>query len=205
MARRAKNKLGFIEGTLMRPTTKDDEEFFECHTWNMANSMLCYWLLNVIDPKLRMMIAYCETARSMWDDLWKRCEMANTPKMHQLKENIANCKQGDMEIGELYSKLVNLCNEMSNLIKAPVRTCAGCKCGAAGKLVVMCEADKAHQFLMGLNDDAYSTIRSQILTMDHLPSLDRIFNITQQEENYKRIVTDRENHGDATMAFVVKC
>jgi len=37
----------------------------------MANSMMCSWLVNVIDPKLRMMVAYCDTAKGMWDDLRK--------------------------------------------------------------------------------------------------------------------------------------
>lgn len=94
--------------------------------------------------------------------------MTNTPKIHQLKVNIANCKQGDMDVGEFYSKLVNLGNKLSNLVKFPACTCIGCKCGAAKKIMTMHEADKAHQFLMGLNDDAYSTIQSQILAMDLL-------------------------------------
>jgi len=56
---------------------------------------------------------------------------------------------------------------------------------------------------MGLNDEAYSTIRSQILAMDPLPSLDRIFNITQQEEKHKQVVINRDQRGDSAMAFVV--
>jgi len=56
MALKAKNKLAFIDGSLTRPAVKEDEEFFECHAWNMVNCMLCSWLLNVTDPKLRMTI-----------------------------------------------------------------------------------------------------------------------------------------------------
>jgi len=48
----------------------------------------------------------------------------------------------------------------------------------------MYEEDRTHQFLMGLNDELYFTIRGQILALDpHLP-LGKTFNITQQEENY---------------------
>ena len=92
--------------------------------------------------------------------------------------NIANCKQGDLDIGDFYSKLMNLWNELSNLVTMPVCTCKGCTCGAASKIMAMHEEDKAHQFLMGLNDDLYSTIRSQILALDPLPPLDKIVNIT---------------------------
>jgi len=45
-----------------------------------------------------MTIAYCDMAKVMWDDLRKRYGMASTPKIHQLKANIANCKQGDLDV-----------------------------------------------------------------------------------------------------------
>ena len=68
----------------------------------------------------------------------------------------------------------------------------------------MYEADKAHEFLMGLNDESYSTVRSQILAMDPLPLLDKIFNIIQQGENHKKVVISRHNHGEGATAFAVK-
>ena len=102
-ALKAKNKIVFIDGTLTRPTPKENEEFSEADAWDMVNSMLCSWLLNVVDPKLRMSIAYSDTAKTMWDDMKKRYAMANTPKIHQLKANIANCKQGDLEVADFYS------------------------------------------------------------------------------------------------------
>jgi len=98
MALRAKSKLAFINGTLKRPAAREDEDFSEYDTWDMANSMLFSWLLNVIDPKLWMTIAYCDTALSIWAHLKKRYDMVNTPKIHELKASIVNCKQGDMDI-----------------------------------------------------------------------------------------------------------
>jgi len=52
----------------------------------------------------------------------------------------------------------------------------------------MYDEDKVHQFLMGLNDELHSTIQSQILTLDPLTPFDKIFNITQQEENHKTVM-----------------
>ena len=91
-ALKSKNKLAFIEGKLPRPKDEDNEGFSKAQAWDMVNSMPCAWLLNVIDPKLRMNVAYSDTAKIMWDDLKKRYAMANTPKIHQLKAHIANCK-----------------------------------------------------------------------------------------------------------------
>jgi len=121
-ALKAINKLGFVDGTLTRPEANEGEEFLERDAWDMTNSMLCSWLLNVIESKLHMSIAYSLTAKVVWDDLNKRYAMANTPKIHQLKATTANCKQGDLDIGEFYSKLTNLWNELFNLIQVPVCT-----------------------------------------------------------------------------------
>ena len=41
---------------------------------------------------------------------------------------------------------------------------------------------------MGLDDEAYSNVHSQILALDPLPSLDKIFNMVQQEENHKKVM-----------------
>ena len=70
-ALRAKNKLGCTNGSLKRSTAKEDEDFSECHAWDMTNSMMCSWLLNVIDPKIKMTLVYFDAAKSMWEDLRK--------------------------------------------------------------------------------------------------------------------------------------
>lgn len=72
--------------------------------------------------------------------------MGNTPKVHLLKANIANCKQDDLHVGKLYSKLTNLWNKLMNLVNVPVCTCSGCKCGVVNKIVVIYKADEHINF-----------------------------------------------------------
>ena len=93
-----------------------------------------------------MTVAYLETVYAMWNDLKKRYSVANTPKIHQLKVTIANCKQGSPEVGEFYSKLSNLWNELNNHVKVPKCSCKGCKCGASKHIVAMYEEDKLINF-----------------------------------------------------------
>jgi len=38
---------------------------------------------------------------------------------------------------------------------------------------------------MGSDDESYATIRSQILVLDPLPTLDKLFTMTKLEETYK--------------------
>ena len=57
--------------------------------------------------------------------------------------------------------------------------------------------------LMGLNDKSFFTIRSQILALDLLPSLDKIFNVVQQEENHKKVMGARDQRYETTATFAV--
>ena len=73
---------------------------------------------------------------------------------------------------EFFTKLMRLWNELGNYVKCPK-----CTCDAAEKYAKMAKEDKVHQFLIGLNDDAYSNVRSQILALDLLPPLDKIYSM----------------------------
>jgi len=76
-------------------------------------------------------------------------------------------------------------------------------CGAGEKMAKMVEDNKIHQFLMGLDDESFSTVRSQILALEPLPSLDKIFNIVQQKENHKRVMVNQEHKQNTIAAFAV--
>ena len=51
-ALKSKNKLGFLDGTLTKPTPKEGQDMSELQAWEMVNSMICSWILNIIEPKL---------------------------------------------------------------------------------------------------------------------------------------------------------
>jgi len=55
---------------------------------------------------------------------------------------------------------------------------------------------------MGLDDDLYSNVRSQILALDPLPSLNRIFSIVQQEKNQKWVMRERDHKTKAAASTV---
>jgi len=57
-ALKAKNKLGFIDGSITKPTI-DPEEL---SAWEIVNSMITSWILNIIDLKLHTSITYIDSA-----------------------------------------------------------------------------------------------------------------------------------------------
>jgi len=99
---------------------------------------------------------------------------------------------------EFFSKLICLWTELDSYVRIPK-----CKCNAAKKIAKMNEEEKVHQFLIGLDDENYSTVRSQILAHDPLPSIDKIFNMVQQAKNHRKVMMNRDTKQDSMAAFVV--
>lgn len=166
--------------------------------------LICSWIINVIDPKLHASVAYVETAYEMWQNLRKRYAVANTPKIHQLKTDLVACKQGSLEVVEFYSKLMGMWSELQNYAKVPQCTCGKCECKIESRIMKMAQDEKTHQFLMGLNDEVFSTICSQILALDPLSTLNVIFNMVMQEKNHRRVMIGRDNRSENRVAFVAR-
>ena len=57
-------------------------------------------------------------------------------------------------------------------------------------------------FLMGLND-SFNQVRGQLLLLDPMPPISKVFSLVSQEENQRKIST---RHGDSsnTMAFAAR-
>lgn len=71
------------------------------------------------------------------------------------------------------------------------------------KIGQMFEAEKSYQFLLGLNYDLYSEIHRQILAMEPLPSVEKIFNIVTQEEKHKKLMLGRDDRSETPVAYAV--
>lgn len=67
----------------------------------------------------------------------------------------------------------------------------------------MYEEDKSLQFLMGLSNDEFSNIRSQILAQELQPHLDTIFNMVMHDENHKKVMTQQDGKTKNMIVFAV--
>jgi hypothetical protein len=189
---RARRKWGFIEGTINKPS----EATFELEDWWTVQSMIVSWILNTVEPNLRSTISYHENARDLWEDIKERFSVANGPKIHQLKADLAACKQAGMNIAAYYGKLKVLWDELTNHEQIPLCSCNGCNCGIAVKLEKRREEEWVHQFLMGFDDAVYGTVRSNLLATDLLPYLNRIYSTMIQEERVRTITRAKEERGE---------
>ena len=109
--------MAFVDGTLTKPILKDDTNLTEANAWEMVNSMITSWIMNVIDPKLHPSMAYVDIAHRMWENIRKRYSISNVPRIHQLKVVIASCRQEGQQVVDFLSQLMSLWNELDNYTK----------------------------------------------------------------------------------------
>ncbi|XP_078171460.1 uncharacterized protein LOC144565545 [Carex rostrata] len=197
-ALRAKNKLGFIDGTVSQPKLEEPE----ADLWEICNSMLVSWMFNSIDSALQPSVAYFETAKELWDDLREHFSVGNAPRIYQLKADIAAAKQQGQSIVAYYTRLKSMWDELSSYSRVPVCKCGGCKCNVTTELFKQREDEKVHQFLMGLDDSVFGTVRTNILSMDPLPNLSKIYSMVVQEERHRSVARGKEERSEA-VGFVV--
>ena len=82
---RSKRKLGFIHGSITKPIEKEGKYSEGGKAWEMVNSMVMSWIMNVIDPRLHKSVAYGATTKQLWENIKKRYDAPNIPRIPKLK------------------------------------------------------------------------------------------------------------------------
>ncbi|QHN83429.1 uncharacterized protein DS421_20g704680 [Arachis hypogaea] len=70
--------------------------------WWTVQSMIVSWILNTIEPSLRLTVAYVENARKLRKDIKERFLAVNGPLIQQLKSDLTRCKQEGMAMTVYY-------------------------------------------------------------------------------------------------------
>lgn len=113
--------------------------------------------------------------------------------VHQLKSELAECKQRGMTILSYYGKLKLIGEELVNYEQYPICGCGECTCDLKAKLNKKREEERLHQFLMGLDDIVYGCVRSNILSTDPLPPLNRAYSLIVQQERAQTITRGKKD------------
>ena len=194
MALNAKYKLGFVDGSILKSTAGDKLAGF----WSRCDSMVTCWLLNSVSKEIADSLLYIDTAQAIWSDLYDRFHQSNAPRIFQIKKQIHDLNQGSLDINTYYTRLKILWDELKNFQPVPV-----CSCGGMKAWMDYQQQECVMQFMMGLNE-SYATTRGQILMLDPLPPISKVFNLIVQEERQRTIGSGSGTHSSApvdTMAF----
>ncbi|XP_058003783.1 uncharacterized protein LOC131180171 [Hevea brasiliensis] len=160
----AKKKYSFINGSVKQPA----DDSLELEDWWTVNSMLT--------------ISHMESVKDLWEDIKQRFSIGNGPRMQQLRSDLANCRQEGQSIVSYFGRLKTLWDEINNYDQIPVCMHASSECNLTIELERKREEERVHQFLMGSDEEGYGTMRSNILSTEPLPNLNRAYAMVVQQE-----------------------
>jgi hypothetical protein len=178
MALTAKNKLALIDGSLPQPALDAGVEY---QAWVRCNNMILSWILNSVSKEIAESVIYIDTSHGMWLDLKERFSQKNGPRVFQLQKSISVLSQGNSSLSSYFTQLKSLWDEISNYRPIPP-----CSCGGMKVVAEHYHQEYIYQFLMGLNE-SLAAIRGQILLMEPLPTVNKVFSFVIQEEKQQEI------------------
>jgi hypothetical protein len=194
MALSATNKLGFIDGSLEKPIV-DAPEY---SAWDRCNNMVLSWILNSVSQEISASIIYIEYAQEMWNDIKERFSQSNGPRIFQLQKAILALSQNNNFVSSYYTTLKGFWDELNNYRPMPL-----CSCGTSQTVQEYQHWEYVFQFFMVLNE-SFSHFRGQILLMDPLPSINKVFSMVVQEERQREIISTFFAPLNTTLAAMAK-
>ena len=192
-----RNKFGFVNGDYTEPVDPKSPDYI---AWKSNNSTICSWIFNSVAISIQPSIVSHKIATELWNDLKERYTIVNGPRINQLKFEYHLFPQHEQLIVNYYNKFKGLWDELYGSMDV---TC-GCVCVVAPKLRTRAAEEQVHDFVLGLNDDKYAALRTQILilSMDPFPTLNKAFSLATQEERHRSIVRGRDDKSEV-MSFAV--
>ena len=169
-----KNKMGFVDGTIKKPPPGDPM----INKWTRNNNIVVSWLLNSVSKEISSSIQFGDSAETVWNDLRDRYQRSNGPRIFQTLKDLVNLSKESRSVTTHYTRVKSLWEEFQNF--KPSCTYGDCTCGAAKCLAAFNDNVYAMVFLMGLSD-SYSNTRGQIMLMDPIPPMNKVFSLITQE------------------------
>ncbi|KAL2240967.1 uncharacterized protein LOC105178432 [Sesamum indicum] len=193
MALESKDKLGFIDGSALRPAIGTPQY----KQWRITDCTVRTWILNTISKDLVNAYLYANSSRDLWMELEARYGECDGTLLYKLQREISSISQGNMSVTVYYTKLKQLWDELVCLMPPAICSCGLCVCGCNKTKAEQNDASQLIQFLMGLND-SYDTIRSQILVLEPLPLVNKAYSMVLRVERQRMVNSEYSDAGEAS-------
>jgi hypothetical protein len=140
------------------------------------------WIMNSVNDSIAQSIVFMENALDVWNDLKERFAQGDLVCVSEIQQEIYALHQGSRSVTEFYSVLKVLWEELEIYMPIPSCTCRNrCSCDVMRVARNNHHMLHAMRFLTGLND-VFAVVRSQILLIDPLPPMNKIFSMVLQHE-----------------------
>ncbi|XP_074283739.1 uncharacterized protein LOC141608274 [Silene latifolia] len=185
LALASKNKDGFVTGTCPRPP-KTDKRY---NLWSRCDMLVLQWIKHSMDKKLRDNFAYVTYSKDLWTELVERYGQLNGIELYQLKRDLTNISQDNLPIVDYYGTLKRTWEEIDDIDPLPMCICGAmnaCTCNLFKRILDREAHSKLIQLLMGLNS-TYESVKEHVLTMEIMPTINRVLGLLQKVEKQKQL------------------
>ncbi|KAL2246907.1 UNVERIFIED_CONTAM: hypothetical protein Sindi_2543000, partial [Sesamum indicum] len=166
IALESKDKLAFIDGIGLQPTTGTPQH----RQWRITDCMVRTWILNTISKDLVNAYLYASSSRNIWLDLEARYGECDGTLLYKLQREI--------------SSICKLCVHVAFAFANATKTKAEQN-----------DANQLIQFLMGLND-SYDNIRSQTLVLEPLSLVNKAYYMVLRVERQRMVNSEYSDIGE---------
>jgi hypothetical protein len=174
-----KLKLEFFDGTIPVIADPFDPSY---RAWNRCNMLVHSWIMNFVTKSIAQSIVFMENALDVWNDLKEYFSQADLVRISEIQQETYALKQDSKSVTKFYSDLKLLWEELEIYLPMP-----NCSCRVLCSCESMRSARANHtllyiiRFLTGLND-SFAMVKSQILLLDPLPPMNKVFSMVLQHE-----------------------
>ncbi|XP_074363119.1 uncharacterized protein LOC141703501 [Apium graveolens] len=184
----SKRKLGFVTGSVLKPTT----DATQIDLWETCNNMVIAWLTGNVSPSVKKSVMFMPTARQIWLSLEKLFSLTNGSRKYKLNKDLYEIRQLNLSVNDYYTSLRAIWEELDAMNILPVVTNPTAEVTTLLDTISLhMEESKLFQFLNGLNE-TYSLQRSQLLMMNPLPTVESASAVIQQEEAQRDLLNNNK-------------
>ncbi|XP_056692751.1 uncharacterized protein [Spinacia oleracea] len=197
LALSAKNKIGFVDGSYMKP----DAGTVECKAWERCNDLVCSLILGNLNEVIAKSVMFLKSARDIWLDLEDRFGFASLAQIYSLEQKLAEIAQGNKSVSEFFTEIKSIWDAIEEAHPLPYCTCNNCTCNVTKKFFQRQQEKMVMQFMMKLNDQ-FATIRGNVLMVPTLPKVSEAYRLFAQEERHKEV--SQASNQVETLAFAAE-
>ena len=182
MGLNAKNKICFIYGSLPQPSPNSPDE----HAWHRRNNIVIGWLISALDRYIAKSIMYFKNARDTWLDFEGRIGKTSSSQIYSLQERLANTfQEPNRTLATYFNRVKALWDELDDLSPLTMYNCS-----PATNFFKVQQDQRIMHFLMKL-DKQYSQVRTNLLILQDLPSIQDVYCMLLQEECHREMSTNQ--------------
>jgi hypothetical protein len=103
-----KNKIAFIDGSLVQPITTNQSLRL---AWLISNNLVLSWLMNSIAKDICSSLLYFKTAFDIWEELRVRYLRSDGPRVFSLEKSLSSISQNSKSVIEYFREFKALWDE----------------------------------------------------------------------------------------------